>query len=353
MRLAQRDQEIQTLLPDGPDAALAGRIRPWGSEWDSEPSHPYRPQRDHQWPGVDPNNKPIGVIICKHFLELLEGPGGSGMTGDVEVDEPSAPHPHHHTDIQNMERSGDGDEELARGGLARVPDLNRGMIQAWMDDMAASDLAINTLRCRQATLSSFCTWLVKRNLLPANPVAQMDRPPHERVPPPVPAPAIMHALIQAAKERGRPRDVALFLLLRFTGMRREAMATLRVGHLDSTWGPRGVCTKGGKLRDVPLPAVVMRFLHVYVQGVLTAELGKVTPETPLFWSSWGRRAVGKMRAPMTGKNIWRLCKVYGRRIGHPKPGACNFKKNKLVALSGFEPEIGHWSFAPENSRIPS
>jgi hypothetical protein len=36
-----------------------------------------------------------------------------------------------------------------------------------------------------------------------------------------------------------------------------------------------------------------------------------------------------------------------------KPGACNFKKNKLVALSGFEPEIGHWSFAPENSRIPS
>jgi integrase/recombinase XerD len=24
-----------------------------------------------------------------------------------------------------------------------------------------------------------------------------------------------------------------------------------------------------------------------------------------------------MRAPMTGKNIWRLCKVYGRRIGHP------------------------------------
>jgi hypothetical protein len=23
-------------------------------------------------------------------------------------------------------------------------------------------------------------------------------------------------------------------------------------------------------------------------------------------------AVGKTRAPMTGKNIWRLCKVYGR-----------------------------------------
>ena len=30
------------------------------------------------------------------------------------------------------------------------------------------------------------------------------------------------------------------------------------------------------------------------------------------------RAVGKTRAPMTGKNIWCLCRVYGRRIGCPE-----------------------------------
>ena len=47
------------------------------------------------------------------------------------------------------------------------------------------------------------------------------------------------------------------------------------------------------------------------------QVGALTPETPLFWSSWGRREVGRMRVPMTGKNIWRLCKVYGRRIGYP------------------------------------
>jgi len=40
-------------------------------------------------------------------------------------------------------------------------------------------------------------------------------------------------------------------------------------------------------------------------------------DTPLFWSSWGRRGIGKARQPMTGKNIWRLCKVYGRMIGTP------------------------------------
>jgi integrase/recombinase XerC len=203
------------------------------------------------------------------------------------------------------------------GRLARVQDLTEEVIQAWMDDMAASDLAISTLRTRQATLSSFCHWLVKRRLLAVNPITRMDRPPHHRVPPAVPAPSLMDAVVRAAKERGRPRDFALFLLLRYTGMRRESVATLRVGHLDGEWGLRGVHTKGGKVRDIPVPGPVMRCLHAYVQRVLGPNLGSIARETPLFWSTWGRKAVGKIRQPMTGKNVWRLCKVYGRRIGYP------------------------------------
>jgi integrase len=81
-------------------------------------------------------------------------------------------------------------------------------------------------------------------------------------------------------------------------------------------GLRGVKVKGGKTRDIPLPAV-MTFLQAYVQRAL-ARVETVGPETPLFWSTWGRRVVGKTRAPMTGKNIWRLCKVYGRIIGYPE-----------------------------------
>ena len=186
-----------------------------------------------------------------------------------------------------------------------------------MDEMAADDLALNTLRSRQATLSSFRAWLVKRGVLVANPVAGMDRPPHQYQPPAVPGPAIMDALVRAAKARGRPRDLAIFLLLRFTGMRRQSVASLRLRHLDGEWGLRGVPTKGGKTHDLPLPAPVMRFLHQYVERVLSRELDTVTPDTPLFWSTWGRRTVGKTRAPMTGKNIWRLCKTYGRLIDYP------------------------------------
>ena len=76
--------------------------------------------------------------------------------------------------------------------------------------------------------------------------------------------------------------------------------------------------RGGSTRDIPVPESVIAYLLTYTKEVLHSIAGKVTPETPLFWSTWGRRVVGKTRAPMTGKNIWRLCKVYGRIIGYPE-----------------------------------
>jgi integrase/recombinase XerC len=121
------------------------------------------------------------------------------------------------------------------GRLARVTDLTPAVVQAWMDDMAGADLALGTMRVRQSTVSSFCAWLVKRDVLAANPVAKLERPPHHREPlTQVPGAAIMDGM-EGAKARWRPRDVAIFLILRYTGMRRESVATLRVQHLDGAW----------------------------------------------------------------------------------------------------------------------
>ena len=63
----------------------------------------------------------------------------------------------------------------------RVTDLTPTSIQAWMDDMATAGLALSTLRVRQAAVSSFCRWLVRRQLLSANPVTALERPPHKQI----------------------------------------------------------------------------------------------------------------------------------------------------------------------------
>src|SRR5207245_8467082 len=148
--------------------------------------------------------------------------------------------------------------------------------------------------------------------------AKPDRPPHHREPPKqIPDAAIMGALFEAAKARRRPRDVAIFLILRYTGMRRESVATLRVQHLDGTWGLRGVRVKGGKTRDIPLPSAVMQFLQAYVERVLGKQIEHVGPEIPLFWSTWGRRGAGTTRASTRVKDIWILYEWCVRLIGRP------------------------------------
>jgi site-specific recombinase XerD len=204
------------------------------------------------------------------------------------------------------------------GRLARLKDLERPTIQAWIDDMAAQELGLNSLRLRVSTLSSFCAWLIRRDLLTVNPLAQIDRPACQDSVPAVPAPSLMDALVEEAKQRGRPRDLAIFLILRFTGMRRGSVASLRVRHVDPDWGLRAVRVKGGKTQDIPLPPPVIQYLAAYVHRVLVRECERLTPDTPLFWSSWGERSVGRVRKPMAGKNIWRLCKTYGKLIGYPE-----------------------------------
>jgi site-specific recombinase XerD len=45
---------------------------------------------------------------------------------------------------------------------------------------------------------------------------------------------------------------AISLILRYTGMRRESVATLRVRNIGTNWGLRNVSVKGGKTRDIPI-----------------------------------------------------------------------------------------------------
>ena len=61
----------------------------------------------------------------------------------------------------------------------------------------------------------------------------------------------------------------------------------------------------------------MQHLDRYVSQYLPTEVEPITSDTRLFWSTYGARHESLVRKPMEGKNIWRLCKTYGRLIGYP------------------------------------
>jgi integrase len=70
-------------------------------------------------------------------------------------------------------------------------------------------------------------------------------------------------------------------------MRRESVAILRVRNLDRRWGLRHIREKGGKTRDIPLPAAVMEHLDRHAKQYLPTEADDVKPDTPRFWSTFG------------------------------------------------------------------
>lgn len=127
-----------------------------------------------------------------------------------------------------------------------------------------------------------------------------------------------HLRLTACGYRGlRLSQLVCTPVLTSQGSSALSVATLRVRNLDRRWGLRNVPVKGGKTRDIPLPAAVMQYLDRYVSQDLPTEVDDIKPDTPLFWSAFGQRRQGLVRRPMEGKNIWRLCKTYGRLIGYP------------------------------------
>jgi len=78
----------------------------------------------------------------------------------------------------------------------------------------------------------------------------------------------------------------------------------------------------------------MQYLSTYVSQDLPTEVEEVEPDTQLFWSKYGRRHQGIVREPMEGKNIWRLCKTYGRLIGYPMLEAHDLRHG--VAMEVYE-----------------
>jgi len=198
-----------------------------------------------------------------------------------------------------------------------VQDLTEEVIQAWhgrhggigSGDQHAAHAVGHTVQ--------FLPLAVKRRLLAVNPIMRMDRPPHQ--------PRAPDGAGTAPHGCGGPRGQGARASTRCRtlptpALHRHAAGVRGPRSVWATWTESGDSAEstrkvgsaghpGARARDA-VPACVRA-------ARAGANLGSIARRRPLFWSTWGRKAVGKIRQPMTGKNVWRLCKVYGRRIGYP------------------------------------
>jgi site-specific recombinase XerD len=182
-----------------------------------------------------------------------------------------------------------------------------------------------TLRRAVAAWSSYCRFLVARQVLAANPVdapaVVLPRPPAYR-----PAPlsyAEAERLFTVAAEPDprarRPwpaRDLALVAMFLATGVRCEEAITARARDLfdESDVGTRvQVLGKGHKRRTIPVYVEAAEAVHAYLQERVR-RLGAFGPDDPLFVRANGR--------PFDASALYRVVdRLFDRAVVARTPGA--------------------------------
>ena len=124
MSFAQDENVIQTLAPDRADQALHERVLPGAVRRGEDFGDPHALHAMAKLLAVNLVTiaQEIGGrgIVRERVHDLLGGPGGGGMRGDVEVDDPPTMVGEHDEDEEDAEASGRHGEEVDRNQVADV-----------------------------------------------------------------------------------------------------------------------------------------------------------------------------------------------------------------------------------------
>jgi site-specific recombinase XerD len=123
-----------------------------------------------------------------------------------------------------------------------------------------------TINRRLVTLRVFCRWAMNAELISSDPTSAIK--PVKQVPQ---APRWLerkeqYALRRAAEKDGKPRNLAIMLLMINTGLRVSEVAGLKLGDLEIGERKGQITTrgKGTKVRTIPLNAEIRKALREYL-----------------------------------------------------------------------------------------
>ena len=125
-----------------------------------------------------------------------------------------------------------------------------------------------TVNRKLASISAFCEWARKKDLIKANPAHGIGIVQEVELAPKWLTKKEQYALLRAVQREGNPRDVALIMLLLHTGLRVSEASNLRLSDIETS-ARKGELTvrdgKGVKHRVVPLNADVRKALAAYLE----------------------------------------------------------------------------------------
>lgn len=197
--------------------------------------------------------------------------------------------------------------------------------QAWLwryRTRAGKPLGISTQRDKLGALKAYFSWLVRQNVIQANPASELELPrPEKRLPTETLTAAQIDA-IMAVPDLADPlglRDRAILEVLYSCGLRRSEVTKLDLEDIDLA---RSVLTvrkgKGGKSRTVPLGERAVYWLGRYLETA-RPRLEIEVNERALFISGYGTR--------LTSAYVGNWVKRSMKQAGIEKAGSCHLLRH--------------------------
>jgi integrase/recombinase XerD len=190
--------------------------------------------------------------------------------------------------------------------------LTRDNVVKFLAQSRASGLSPRSVARRMAGLRAFCRYLKQEEVLPVDPLLDLQTPRlPERLPHFLSLDEVDRLLRQPCLEtpRGR-RDAAMLEALYATGLRVSELVSLPMSALHLAEGWIKVRGKGGKERLIPLGEQAVACIQAYLVGA-REELMRGGHTTQVFVNGRGEG--------MTRQGFWKLLRRYARQAGITKP----------------------------------
>ncbi len=189
--------------------------------------------------------------------------------------------------------------------------LTRDNVVKFLAQSRAAGLSPRSVARRMAGLRAFCRYLKQEEVLPVDPLLDLQTPRvPERLPHFLSLDEVDHLLRQPRLEtpRGR-RDAAMLEALYATGLRVSELVSLPMSALHLAEGWIKVRGKGGKERLIPLGEQAVACIQAYLVGA-REELMRGERTTQVFVNGRGEG--------MTRQGFWKLLRRYARQAGITK-----------------------------------
>lgn len=153
-------------------------------------------------------------------------------------------------------------------GLGHISELSTPVIRAHLGAKHSAGAARTSLARLTTSIRQFCSWLVARRILDADPSLRLSTPKkHQHLPEVLSPEKIEEAIEKVSSEDSEvaARDLAIVELLYATGMRVEELCKADVSDVDFSRHIISVVGKGNKQRIVPFGAPAEAALKGWLQ----------------------------------------------------------------------------------------